>query len=256
MTQSQATFRFYAELNDFLPEVRRKQNLVFAFHVAPTVKDAIESFGIPHVEVDVILVNGVSVGFAHRLTPGDRVAVYPVFESLDVTRLVRLSSRPLRHTAFVADVHLRRLARMLRLLGFDVGYLEDADDETLIEISLRERRILLTRDRALLRHGRLTHGAWIRSVHPIDQAIEVVRRFDLAEQARPFSRCTACNGHLHPVDRDSVLDRIPPKTAAWLDKYDACDTCGKLYWQGTHHGRLSSIVERILREAGRAIDQA
>ena len=251
-----ATFRFYAELNDFLPEDRRQRDLVLTFHVAPSVKDAIESFGVPHVEVDVILANGASVGFDHRLGPGDRVAVYPVFESLDVTPLVHLAGRPLRRTAFVADVHLRRLAHLLRLLGFDVAFLSNAADAELIELSLREERILLTRDRALLRHGRLTHGYWVRSVYPTEQAREIVRHFDLSGQAKPFSRCTSCNGLLRPVEKDAVIERIPPRTAAWLDEYYECEDCRKLYWRGTHHDRLASTVERIIGRAGKNLRQA
>jgi len=246
-----ATFRFYAELNDFLPEDRRQRDVTLTFRVAPSVKDAIESFGVPHVEVDVILAAGVSVGFDHRLAHGDRVAVYPVFESLDVTAVVHLAGRPLRDTTFVADVHLRRLARLLRLLGFDVAFLSDAADDELIDISLREERILLTRDRALLRHGRLRHGYWVRSVHPREQVCEIVRRFDLAGQAQPFSRCTMCNGLLRPVEKDAVIEHIPPKTAAWLDEYYECENCRKLYWRGTHHDRLASFVEQVVGKANK-----
>ncbi|MBU0595848.1 Mut7-C ubiquitin/RNAse domain-containing protein [Candidatus Bipolaricaulota bacterium] len=249
MGPSEATFRFYAELNDFLPKDRRQRDLTYAFLVPPSVKDAIESFGVPHVEVDVILVNGISVGFEQRLAPDDRVAVYPMFESLDVTPLVHLSGRPLRATTFVADVHLRKLACLLRLMGFDVSYANDADDPELVESSLREGRILLTRDRALLKHGRLTHGTWVRAIEPIEQACEIVQRLDIAGQAQPFTRCTACNGLLASVDKDAALERIPPKTAAWLDEYLECIACNKLYWRGTHHERLVSIIDRILHEA-------
>jgi len=251
MGSSEATFRFYAELNDFLPMDCQQRDVAHSFHVAPSVKDAIESLGIPHVEVDVILVNGISVGFQHRLAPDDRVAVYPVFESLDVTPIVHLLGRPLRQSAFVADVHLQKLARLLRLIGLDVSYANDAEDPELVEASLREGRILLTRDRALLRHGRLTHGYWVRSVVPVEQACEVVRRFDLVGQAKPFTRCTSCNGMLRPVDKAAVIERIPPKTAAWLDEYYECADCRKLYWRGTHHARLTSLIDRILQETDR-----
>ena len=263
MEPSEASFRFYAELLDFFPPLKRREaerrgpareatEMPFRFHVPPTVKDAIESLGVPHVEVDLILVNGVSVDFAHRLADGDRVSVYPVFESLDIAPLVRLRPAPLRRTAFVADVHLRRLARLLRLLGFDVRHANDLDDRDLVDISVEERRILLTRDRQLLKHGRLTHATWIRSTDPIEQACEVVRRFDLAGSAKPFSRCPACNGLLEAVDKAAVADEIPPKTARWLDEYVRCDGCGKLYWRGTHFARLEGLVGRILGEAAQA----
>jgi uncharacterized protein with PIN domain len=252
MGPSEATFRFYAELNDFLPAERRKVEIPYRFHVPPSVKDAIEALGVPHVEVDLILVNGISVGFDHRLGNGDRVSVYPVFESLDISPAVRLRAAPLRRPAFVVDVHLRRLARFLRLLGFDTLHSNDFEDAELVEISVREGRILLTRDRQLLKHGRVTHGYWVRSTDPVEQAREVVRRFDLADGVRPFSRCPACNGRLEPVDKEAVADEIPPKTARWLDEYVRCDGCGKLYWRGTHFERLERLVDRILGDPSQA----
>jgi uncharacterized protein len=244
-----ASFRFYAELNDFLPEERRGRDIDVAYVVSPSVKDAIEALGVPHVEVDLVLVNGRSVGFDHRITPGDRISVYPIFESLDVSPVTRLRTTPLRRPRFVADVHLRKLARILRLLGFDVLYSVSYDDASLIKISTSETRILLTRDRALLKHGDLTHGYWVRSVHAQRQAIEVVRRFDLAREVRPFSRCPVCNGLLQTIDKREALDRIPPKTAAWLDEYVECTDCGKLYWEGTHTKRIHALIERILKGA-------
>ena len=252
MEASEATFRFYAELNDFLRPEQRKAEILYRFHVSPTVKDAIESLGVPHVEVDLILVNGASVGFDHRLADDDHVSVYPVFESLDIGPVVRLREAPLRRTAFVADVHLRRLARFLRLLGFDVLHSNEYDDAQLVEVSASEGRILLTRDRQLLKHGRVTHGYWVRSTDPIEQAREVLRRFDLATSVRRFSRCPACNGRLEVVEKEAVAAEIPPKTARWLDEYVQCEACGKLYWRGTHFERLEGLIERILEDSSQA----
>jgi len=252
---AEATFRFYAELNDFLPEERRQREFTYEFLGSPAVKDAIEALGVPHVEVDLILVNGRSVPFSYRLQPGDRVAVYPMFEFLDISPLTRLRPRPLRRPAFVADVHLRKLARLLRLLGFDVVFRDDADDPELVELSVREGRILLTRDRQLLKHGALTHGYFVRSERPVEQVREVIRRFDLAGQVRPFTRCLECGGPLERVAKEQVLDRIPPRTAAWLDEYVLCQGCGKLYWRGTHYGRLERLVAEVLAPEGRGSPQ-
>ncbi len=242
---SSATFRFYEELNDFLPDTSRKRPIPFPFEVSPSVKDAIEALGVPHVEVDLIVVNGRSVGFGHRLCDGDRIAVYPIFESIDISPIVRLRPEPLRETMFIADVHLRRLARLLRLLGFDAVHSNEYEDAQIVAIARDESRIILTRDRQLLKHGAVTHGYWVRNTNPIEQARETVRRFDLSDQTRPFSRCLSCNGLLVRVEKDDVLERIPPKTAAWLDEYYECESCRKLYWQGTHAGSLRRIVDRI-----------
>ncbi len=244
-----ATFRFYAELNDFLPPGLRRREVTYRFHGSPAVKDAIEALGIPHVEVDLILANGASVGFDYRLRPGDRIAVYPVFESLDIAPLVRLQGRPLRDPRFIADVHLGKLVRLLRLLGVDASQFAGGEDAALVETALNEGRIILTRDRDLLKRGKVTHGYWIRSTAPIEQAREVVRRFDLRDRVQPFTRCLACNGLLVQVEKEEVLDRIPPKTARWQEVYFICRACGKLYWRGTHYPRLERAIERIIRES-------
>jgi len=244
---SRATFRFYEELNDFLPEASKKRLIEFEFAVAPSVKDAIEALGVPHVEVDLIVVDGRSVGFDHRLSHGDRIAVYPVFESLDISPVVRLRPAPLRRAAFVADVHLRKLARLLRLLGFDVLHSNEFDDAEIVTLARDEGRTILTRDRQLLKHGAVTHGTWVRSTDPIEQAREILRCFDLREQIRPFTRCLVCNGALSPVKKQDVVNRIPPKTAAWLDEYYECSSCHKLYWRGTHADSLRRIVDSIRR---------
>ncbi|UCF10839.1 MAG: Mut7-C ubiquitin/RNAse domain-containing protein [Candidatus Bipolaricaulota bacterium] len=249
---SQATFRFYAELNDFLPEGNRQSELIHAFIGSPRVKDAIESFGVPHVEVDLILANGISVDFDYRLGADDRIAVYPVFESVNVSPAVRLQGRPLRRTAFLLDVHLRRLARWLRLLGFDASCPRDEDDARLARRSVDEGRILLTRDRELLKRGELTHGYWVRATDPRRQIVEILRRFDLVGDERPFTRCPTCNGLLAEVPKGEVLERIPPRTAAWLDRYVRCSSCDKLFWQGTHHARLGRAIAEVLAEAGAA----
>ncbi len=243
---STAHLRFYAELNDFLPPEKQKTDLEVSFFVSPSIKDAIEALGVPHVEVDLILVDGRSVGFDHRLAAAERVSVYPVFESLDITPLTRLQNRPLRRPTFVADVHLRKLARLLRLLGLDVLHSNSYTDAELVSISGDEGRILLTRDRALLKHGDLTHGYWIRSVHSQEQAVEVLQRFDLSRQISPFTRCSLCNGLLERIAKADAMDRIPPKTAGWLDDYFECTSCRKLYWQGTHSDKIHNVIAQIL----------
>ena len=244
-----ATFRFYAELNDFLPPEKRKRDIEYEFFGTPTVKDAIEALGVPHVEVDLVIINGVPVGFSHHLRDGDRVAVYPVFESLDISGVSRLRPKPLREPRFVADVHLGKLVRILRLLGIDVIQPSNPADEELVRISRKEGRILLTRDRHLLKHGKLTHGYYVRSDRPVEQAREVLRRFDLWGQVRPFTRCPVCNGKLEPVRKEEVLDLIPPRTAAWLEEYTRCRDCGKLYWPGTHYRRLRETISQVLLPA-------
>ena len=241
-----AQFRFYAELNDFLPPDKWEKAFSYRFSGSPSVKDAIEALGVPHSQVDLILANGTSVGFDYHLRGGDRISVYPVFESLDISPLLRLREEPLRKTAFVLDVHLGKLARLLRMLGFDTLYRRDYEDNEIIDLSAQEQRIILTRDRGLLKHRSVTHGYWVRSAQPLEQAREVLHRFDLCSQARPFSRCICCNALLDRIAQETVLSQLPAQIASHYDEFTHCSHCGKIYWQGSHYDRMRETIARIL----------
>ena len=165
-----ASLRFYAELNDHLLPNQRFRTIEREFFVPASVKDLIESLGVPHTEVDLVLVNGESADFARLIRDGDRVAVYPVFESLDIRPELRLRPEPLRETKFVLDVHLGRLAAYLRMLGFDTVYGNIGSDQELARISSEQHRILLTRDRGLLKRSAVTHGYWLRETQSRLQA--------------------------------------------------------------------------------------
>jgi uncharacterized protein with PIN domain len=244
---NQAKFRFYAELNDFLPPEKRQQAFSHTFELNPSVKDMIEALGVPHTEVDLILVNDHSVDFSYLLQNGDRISVYPVFESLDISPLVRVRPQPLRETRFVLDVHLGRLATYLRMLGFDTLYRNDYEDDELAHISSAEGRILLTRDRGLLKRSIVTHGYCLRATNPQQQLIEVLRRFDLFESVKPFQRCLHCNGLLQPVDKADISDRLPPKTRQYYDEFKHCRACDRIYWKGSHYQRMQQFIDRVLQ---------
>ncbi|WP_193165934.1 Mut7-C RNAse domain-containing protein [Microbulbifer hainanensis] len=239
------TFRFYRELNDFLPRKWRQRDLPREYLLPGSVKDAIENLGVPHTEVDLILANGRSVDFSYRLRDGDRITVYPMFEALDITPLVRLRPQPLRIPRFVLDCHLGRLARYLRLLGFDTLFRTDYDDDTLLRISIDEQRILLSRDRGLLKRRQLQRGYFVRATKPRLQIAEVVERLQLQPAMRPFSRCIACNGHLQPVSREQVLDRLPARTRQYFDSFYQCSDCLRVYWKGSHYDRMQSLVQSL-----------
>lgn len=238
-------FRFYEELNDFLPPEWRKVAFAHAFDGTPTVKDRIESLGVPHTEVDLVLVDGESVDFSHRLHGGERVAVYPVFEGFDIGPVTRLRPEPLRDTRFVLDVHLGRLTAYLRLLGFDCAYRNDFADEQLICIARAERRIMLTRDTGLLKDGRVTHGAFVHATRPIRQVREVLDRFQLEDRIRPFTRCMRCNGGIEWVSKESVGAEVPASVRRDFDRFSRCAVCGKVYWRGSHFDRLRAHFEKI-----------
>jgi uncharacterized protein with PIN domain len=246
----QAWFRFYAELNDFLPAAQRQTAFAHSFEGRVSVKHLIEALGVPHPEVDLVLVNGRSVDFSYLVQDGDRISVYPVFESMDITPLVRVRPQPLREPRFVLDTHLGRLATYLRMLGFDTLYQNDYPDEELAQISSQEARILLTRDRGLLKRSAVTHGYCVRETDPREQVREVLRRFDLFGAVQPFQRCLRCNGVLQPVAREAIVERLPPKTREYYDEFQMCQGCGRVYWKGSHYKRMQRLIERVLRQDG------
>lgn len=237
-----ASFRFYAELNDFLPPARRGVAFAHDFRGSPSVKDVIESLGVPHAEVDLVLADGEPVDFGWRVPDGARVSVYPVFESLDIGPLTRVRPAPLRRTRFVLDGHLGRLARYLRMAGLDTLWRADCGDEELARLSAEEQRILLTRDRGLLMRRTVTHGHWMRETDPRRQLAEVLRRFDLLRSIEPFRRCLRCNHPLVPVAKEAVAGRLPPRVAERHDEYRLCPSCERVYWRGTHCDRMERIV--------------
>jgi hypothetical protein len=245
MTQpaASAEFRFYEELNDFLPRERRGNSFTCSVAGTRSVKDAIESIGVPHTEVDLILVDGQSVGFDRVLRGGERVAVYPVFERLDIAPLQHLRPRPLRQPRFVLDTHLGTLARHLRLAGFDCLYRNDYHDSEIITAALAERRIILTRDKGLLKQRLVTHGYFVRATEPGEQLREVVRALQLETNLRPFTRCRECNAELRDVAKAEVLERLPQKVRAAYDRFQLCPGCGRVYWEGTHYVRLRRLLD-------------
>jgi uncharacterized protein with PIN domain len=245
------TIRFYEELNDFLPPVKRKKDIDFEFPGRRSVKDLIESFCVPHVEVDLILANGKSVNFSYIVNDGDRISVYPVFETFDIGTVTRLRPAPLRDPRFVLDVHLQKLARRLRLLGFDVDYQPDRDDAELADIAERENRILLSRDRQLMMRKKVTRGLYVRNTDAEKQVNEVLDRLDLRGRCRPFTRCIECNGAIESLDvtdggSSDLADRIPPGVRSWCREYYRCRGCGRIYWKGSHYEKLKKRLEGIL----------
>lgn len=237
--------RFYAELNDFLPLQRRQVQFSHLYSGRPTVKDLIESLGVPHTEVDLILVNGISVDFSYRMSDGDRISIFPVFEALDITPLLQVRPEPLREPRFVLDTHLGRLAAYLRMLGFDTLYRNSYTDEELANISANEHRILLTRDRGLLKRSIVTHGYLVRSGESREQVSEVLSRFDLSYLIKPFSRCMHCNNLLSKVSPMEVKEQVPEKVWNSCSEFSRCPGCSRVYWKGSHYKKMQGLINRF-----------
>lgn len=241
----QIFLRFYEELNDFLPAKWKKREFSHFVAEGISVKTVIESLGVPHTEVDLILVNHESVDFSYRVQPDDHVSVYPVFEAFDIQPVARLRPKPLREPRFVLDVHLGKLAVYLRFAGFDTLYQSDYDDKELARISSQEHRILLTRDRELLKRRMITHGYYIRTTHPRCQLQEVFARFHLSLPVPFVPRCTRCNGIPHPVLKTEIVERLLPSTQQRFEEFFHCETCDVLYWKGSHYQRMQAFLQAV-----------
>lgn len=240
-----AYFRFYEELNDFLPIQKRKMTFAFEFKAGENVQSVIQKIGVPHTEIDLILVNGESVGFSYVLQSNDQVSVYPVFETLDIHPIVKLHTKPLRVVRFIADSHLGKLAKYLRMLGFDTLYDNHYQDEFIVHLSVKEHRIIITRDKHLLHNTHITHGYWLREDEPRMQLKEIVQHFQLTD-IKPFSRCLECNYEIKPVQYEAIRALLPSDHEHEFKNPSQCIKCRKVYWEGSHYNRMQEFIKSIM----------
>ena len=244
MPENRAHFHFHRELRGFFADPGAAISLKYDFDGKPSVKDAVEAIGVPHTEVDSIVVNGTPVGFGYHLKDGDAVSVYPASFSPEIPERVALRGAP--RPSFVVDVNLGKLARRLRMLGFDAAYRNDYTDHEIAGLAASEDRIVLTRDRRLLRFRIITHGYWLRSDEPRTQVKEVLGRFGYYPLVKPFNRCLECNGVIVPVEKAEVFDRLEPKTKLYYDEFSICTDCGKVYWKGSHYDRMKETLDGLI----------
>ena len=243
---ARADFCFHAELNHFLSPNKRQVSFPYYFKERASIKDTIESLGVPHPEIEAILVNTKAVDFSYIVQDGDSIQVYPVSASKEI--LSPISLRPQLPTIlrFVLDVHLGKLAASVRMLGFDTLYRNDYDDQELAQISASEQRILLTRDKGLLMRSLVTFGYYVRATNPEQQIVEVMRRYDLFNKVLPFQRCIRCNGLLEPVEKEAIIDQLPKKTRNAIDEFHRCRECSQIYWRGSHYEKMQNFIEEVL----------
>lgn len=239
---NQVSFRFYEELNDYLPEEKRKVWFEYSYQGSIVIQDAIQSMGVPPEEIDLILVNQQSRGFDYILEDGDQISVYPMFELFDLKGISSLRENPLRNPTFICDVHLGRLCKYLRMLGWDTLYSNKYTPEEMIAISLQEKRIILSRSYQLIRHKEVTHSYWIRSADPLEQIRDLILKLDLSTIADPLIRCLNCNEKLLRVDKLEILHRIQTRTAKYYDEFFKCPTCNKIYWKGSHFENMLAFI--------------
>lgn len=242
------TIRFYAQLNDFLPAAKRQTAFTCTFDGRRSVKDLIESLGIPHPEIALVIINGESTAFSTHLNGGETISVYPDFRSISIDDLTRVRPHPLTTIKFALDCHLGKLASYLRMMGFDSFYRTEIDDSSLAGLAAAEHRIILTCDQGLLKRNNVFHGYCIRGKNPRQQLIEVFEHFELASQINPFQRCINCNALLIPVDKSEIIDYLPPHIKDYGQNFRLCSGCGKIYWSGTHYDNMTNFIDKILAE--------
>jgi len=241
--ENRAEIRFYGRLRQL--RSKRTTGTEYRFNGQPAVKDAVEALGVPHTEIDLLLVAGESVDFAYQLQNGDQVDVHPFGTGLGGEELIHLCPPSPDPVAFVLDVHLGKLARRLRMLGFDCRYSNSFSDPQIVELALAEGLIILTRDRGILKHSCVSQGCLITSEQIEQQVQEVLQRYRLYGQIQAFCRCPMCNGLLEPVEKAAIRDRLQPKTARYYQFFHRCTVCEQLYWQGSHYAKILGWVERL-----------
>jgi len=249
MKQNTILLRFYEELNDFLSLEKRKIWFECHFSDNPTIKDIIESMGVPPSEVDLILVNGQSVNFSYAPKNDDKVSIYPVFESFDISTVSRLRAQPLRDPKFILDAPLGKLTKYLRLLGFDALYQDteshDFSPSSIDQIGKKDKRIILTRDKNVLKKKIITHGYLIKAVDPKKQVEEVISRFDLFSKIKPFSLCLKCNVKIVPIEKNKIANKLPSIISRHFNKFTLCPQCKRIYWQDIHYQTMVAFVRQI-----------
>ncbi len=240
-----ARFEFFGSLAELIVRPHQAGRVIYHFNDQPAVKDAIEALGIPHTEVDAILAGQRSVGFDYPLQAADQLSVYPYAWPLPHACVIRLIPPVPDDPRFILDVHLGKLARRLRLLGFDCLYRNDYDDDQIVRIALGQDRIILTGDRGLLKRRQVVQGCLIRSGRAEVQLRQVIDRYDLIRHIRPLGRCSACNGLLQPVPKQEIVEQLQPKTRLYYQTFLRCENCGRIYWHGSHTGKILQWIERL-----------
>jgi len=238
---------FHGSLNDFLSPKNRNLPIPISFTSSPSIKDAIESAGVPHTEADVILVNNISVDFSYHLRQNDQVSIFPLLSPFSQSNIIHLQIPPPEPVSFVLDVHLGKLARFLRMMGFDSLYSNLFKDEEIVSLAAFENRVILTRDIGILKYASVKWGYWIRSQIPLEQLSEVLYRYNLYSSIHPFSLCMQCNGNLVNVPKEELVSELQPNTKRFFNQFKRCADCGKVYWEGSHVEKMKLIIKRIVK---------
>ena len=241
------SFIFHGYLKQLLKkELRNASTFLHYFDRRASIKDVIESLGIPHPVIESLIVNGQEVGFDYILLDNDTVEVSPLTPPVNPFIPTVLRPEALEKISFTVDVNAGKLALFLRMLGFDTVYENNTINDRLVEIAQSENRILLTRDATLLKRKIIMHGYLLREQDPKRQLVEIVRLYDLCSRIKPLTRCIPCNGLLVPTSKEVILERLEPLTRKYYHSFHICEECRKIYWPGSHQEKINRFIENIL----------
>jgi len=240
--------RFFADLNHFLMKSGDANPISAEIQIGQNIKDLIESFGIPHTEVFLIMVNNNPADFNYKLKKDDRISVYPKFFNFNIEEISPIQDYHFEEYKFILDVHLGKLTKNLRMLGFDCKYENNYDDLQIIKIGVEENRIILTRDIGILKFTKVRYGYLIKSQNPDEQTQEVLLRYNLHKRINPFSRCMECNALISKVEKKKVIDKLEPKTKLYFEEFTQCTNCQRIYWGGSHLEKMNLLIEKLVGE--------
>lgn len=245
MSIKTAYFRFYADLNPFLPKEKRQIEFSHQFIDKTTIKDMIEGLGVPHTQIDLMLVNNRPVDFNYHVKENDRISVYPLFFTIDISEIKKTKTIKSSPIKFALDVHLGKLANRLRMFGFDTFYKNQINDPELVEIANKEKRTLLTRDRGILKRKATTNGCYIKNIQAHKQVIEVINRFKLWDKVKPLTRCLVCNEQLSAINKEKIINKIPDGIKKTYKEFYFCTYCQKVFWKGSHYDNMIKLLNKL-----------
>ena len=248
-----AKFWFHSSFDGLLTAKHKSGEFTYQFKGEPSVKHLVEAMRIPHTEVGKIFVNEREVNLSYLAQDGDSIAVYPVQDYRTYNSIVGENSKT-SEARFILDNHLGKLATYLRMLGFDALYRNNYQDDELAEVAGKDGRILLTRDRGLLMRRTIESGYFVRSMDAPTQLVEVMQRYGLFDQIRPFDRCLRCNERLRRVEKIQILDRLEPLTRKYYNEFSICQKCDQIYWKGSHFERMQGFISSFIDHNSRSVN--
>lgn len=247
------TFQFHGNLNDFLKRENRNKPITYQFGYKQNIKDACEALGVPHCEIFEVHLNNTFAVLENHLSNGATIDVYPRGFLKNQNKLTGKSLQDNFHPdqGFIIDVHLGKLAKLMRSLGLNVLYDKNIKSSEIGVLSTQTKRMLLTGDIALLKRRIIRRGYYIRSKKPEEQLKEVVHRFAKNYSFSLFSRCLLCNEPVVKIEKEDILHRLLPNTKKYFDIFYYCHNCDKIYWRGSHYEKMKNLLDRVISSENR-----